>query len=62
MDIVAILALANTFAQISAVFIDAARSQGATPEQIAAARAAALAHLDRAAAALAADVPLVVPQ
>ena len=62
MGVIEALALANTFAQIAAIYIDAARAQGATPEQIAAARAAALAHLDRAAAALAADVPLVVPQ
>ena len=61
MDIVTALLLANTFAQIAATFIDQARRSGATPEQIAAARADAMSHLDRAAAALAADKPYVVP-
>ena len=61
MDPVTALMLANTAAQIAAILIEMAKKNGATPEQIAAARADAMLHLDRAAAALAADKPYVVP-
>ena len=59
MDPVTILGLVNTASQITAYLIDQAKAAGATPEQIAEARAKALERFDQAAKAVAGAVPPV---
>jgi len=57
MDPLAILGLVNAATQITAMLVDQAKLAGATPEQIAEARAKALERFDMAAEAVAGAVP-----
>lgn len=57
MDPLTILALANGAIRLGAELYDLAQQAGATPEQIAEARVAAMARFDAAAQAVAAEQP-----